>query len=85
MGPANNAYLRAAAAIAEYTGGPLVAGRGTHALPERVADTLALPGMHRLRTLALTQAGHPHHPLRLRGGPHAVSPLAEPGDTSAVE
>ncbi|GAB1331739.1 DUF1643 domain-containing protein [Streptomyces sennicomposti] len=68
IGPANNAYLRAAAAIAEYTGGPLVAGWGTHALPERVADTLALPGMHRLSTLSLTQAGHPHHPLRLRDG-----------------
>lgn len=68
VGPANNAYLRAAAAIAEYTGGPLVAGWGTHALPERVADTLALPGMHRLSTLSLTQAGHPHHPLRLRDG-----------------
>ncbi|MGW2612735.1 DUF1643 domain-containing protein [Streptomyces mirabilis] len=68
VGPDNNSYLRAAAAVAEDTGGPLVAGWGTHADPARVADVLALPGMHRLSTLALTQGGHPHHPLRLRDG-----------------
>ncbi|MGW7425765.1 DUF1643 domain-containing protein [Streptomyces sp. NPDC054813] len=66
VGPENAAYLRAAAAVAEHTGGPLVAGWGTHAHPERVTDVLALPGMHRLSTLAVTQGGHPHHPLRLR-------------------
>lgn len=66
VGADNNTYLRTAAAVAEHTGGPLVAGWGTHAHPERVAEVLALPGMHRLSTLALTQAGHPHHPLRLR-------------------
>ncbi|MEU9412218.1 DUF1643 domain-containing protein [Streptomyces sp. NPDC048281] len=68
VGPDNDAYLRAAAAVAEHTNGPLVAGWGTNAIPERVDDVLALPGMHRLGTLALTQAGHPHHPLRLREG-----------------
>ncbi|MFE7077851.1 DUF1643 domain-containing protein [Streptomyces sp. NPDC057620] len=65
IGPDTDAYLRTAAAVAEHTGGPLVAGWGTHADPARVAEVLALPGMHRLSTLALTRAGHPHHPLRL--------------------
>lgn len=68
VGPENDAYLQTATAVAEHTSGPLVAGWGTHALPDRVADVLALPGMHRLSTLASTKAGHPHHPLRLRDG-----------------
>ncbi|GGN46338.1 DUF1643 domain-containing protein [Streptomyces fuscichromogenes] len=68
VGPDNDAYLRAAAAVAEHTNGPLVAGWGTHALPGRVDEALAVPGMHRLNALALTQAGHPHHPLRLHAG-----------------
>ncbi|TLS45736.1 DUF1643 domain-containing protein [Streptomyces montanus] len=72
IGPENNTYIRAATAVAEHTGGPLVAGWGTHARPDRVTDVIALPGMHRLSTLALTQAGHPHHPIRLSLGltPH---------------
>ncbi|GHE34258.1 DUF1643 domain-containing protein [Streptomyces capitiformicae] len=68
VGPENNAYLQASATIAEYIGGPLIAGWGTNARPDRVAEVLALPGMHRLSTLAVTQAGQPHHPLRLKRG-----------------
>ncbi|MFE9770000.1 DUF1643 domain-containing protein [Streptomyces sp. NPDC005808] len=65
VGPEANSYLQAAARLAEHTDGPLVAGWGTNAHPDRVAEVLTLPGMHRLSTLAVTQAGHPHHPLRL--------------------
>ena len=68
VGPENNRYLQVAARLAEHTSGPLVAGWGTNAHPDRVAEVLALPGMHRLTTLAVTQAGHPHHPLRLQLG-----------------
>ncbi|MET8411076.1 DUF1643 domain-containing protein [Streptomyces sp. NPDC005195] len=67
VGPDNDRYLQTAAAVAHDTGGPLIVGWGTHAQPDRVAHIRALPGMHRLRALAVTQGGHPRHPLRLAG------------------
>ncbi|MFG2424977.1 DUF1643 domain-containing protein [Streptomyces sp. NPDC048448] len=67
VGPDNDLYLQTAAAVAHDTGGPLIVGWGTHTQPDRVADVLALPGMHRLHALAVTEGGHPRHPLRLAG------------------
>lgn len=57
--------------MAEHSDGPLVAGWGRHSKPDRVADILDLPGMHRLAALALTRGGQPSHPLRL---PRTLTP-----------
>ncbi|MGW2827213.1 DUF1643 domain-containing protein [Streptomyces sp. NPDC001443] len=65
VGPENDAFLYAAAATAEDSGGPLVGGWGTHARPDRIAAVLALPHMRRLGALEVTRLGQPHHPLRL--------------------
>ncbi|MFF7764272.1 DUF1643 domain-containing protein [Streptomyces griseorubiginosus] len=65
IGPQNDHYLATAAAVAADSGGPLVAGWGTEARPDRVSAILNLPGLERLSALALTQSGQPHHPLRL--------------------
>ncbi|MGW0633777.1 DUF1643 domain-containing protein [Streptomyces sp. NPDC002758] len=73
VGPENYDYLCAAAAVAREAGGPLVAGWGNHAKPDRVADVLALPGMQGIRVLAVTRPGNPHHPLRLAG---SLTPVA---------
>ncbi|MFD0068912.1 DUF1643 domain-containing protein [Streptomyces sp. NPDC059944] len=81
VGPHNDAYIRTAAAVAEYTGGSLVAGWGTLGQTDRVHAVLALPGMHRLTALAVTRDGHPHHPLRLRDG---INPAPWPGRPSAA-
>ncbi|MGW4784945.1 DUF1643 domain-containing protein [Streptomyces sp. NPDC004230] len=65
VGTDNDDFLRAAAAVAADSGGPLVAGWGAHARPERVSAVLKLPGLERLKVLASTRTGQPHHPLRL--------------------
>ncbi|MFE2693624.1 DUF1643 domain-containing protein [Streptomyces mirabilis] len=65
VGPENDLYLQAAAAIAKDTGGPIVAAWGAQARPDRIAAVLEVPGMDDLSALALTQSGQPHHPLRL--------------------
>lgn len=65
VGPENDHYLATAAAVAADSGGPLVAGWGTEARPERISAVLDLPGFDRLGALAVTQSGQPHHPLRL--------------------
>lgn len=62
VGPENDAYLAEA-----FTGGTVIAAWGVHARPERIAEVLALPGMDRLKALALTKTGQPRHPLYLRG------------------
>lgn len=67
VGPENNRFLRTAAAVARDSGGPLVAGWGTEARPDRIKAVLELPGLDRLSALAVTQSGQPHHPLRLDG------------------
>lgn len=65
VGPDNDAWLTTCAAVAEATGGPLVAAWGQHARPDRVRAVLRLPGMHRLSAYGVTRAGHPRHPLYL--------------------
>ncbi|MBL1086824.1 DUF1643 domain-containing protein [Streptomyces actinomycinicus] len=67
VGPENDRFLRTAAAVAADTGGPLVAGWGTEARPERISAVLNLPGLEMPSALAVTQYGQPHHPLRLDG------------------
>lgn len=71
VGPENDRHLTEVAALARATGGPLVAAWGAHALPDRVADVLTLPGMRELSALALTKAGGPRHPLYL---PRTLTP-----------
>ncbi|MEU8272630.1 DUF1643 domain-containing protein [Sphaerisporangium sp. NPDC049002] len=66
VGPDNDEHLVAAARDAVTAGAPLVAAWGAHAPAWRVEQVLALPGMRGLTALALTQAGHPRHPLYLR-------------------
>lgn len=66
VGPATDAYLRAAVLVARASGGPVVAAWGAHARPERIAAVLALPGVAPLSALAVTGAGQPRHPLYLR-------------------
>ncbi|MFC7261511.1 DUF1643 domain-containing protein [Streptomyces lutosisoli] len=65
VGPGNDKFLRAAASTATDSGGPLVAGWGTEARPDRISAVLNLPGLESLSALAVTQSGQPHHPLRL--------------------
>ncbi|MGW1884475.1 DUF1643 domain-containing protein [Streptomyces sp. NPDC001970] len=65
VGPENDAYLVAVAALAHETGGVIVGGWGCRARPDRVSAVLELPGMRRLTALALTRAGQPKHPLYL--------------------
>ncbi|MEU0390495.1 DUF1643 domain-containing protein [Streptomyces chartreusis] len=65
VGPENDRFLRTAAAVATNSGGPLVAGWGTEARPDRISAVLDLPGLESLSALAVTQYGQPHHPLRL--------------------
>lgn len=66
VGPENDAHLRAAAAIAADTSGPLVGAWGANARPDRIGAALALPGMDRMTALAVTKAGQPRHPLYLK-------------------
>ena len=68
VGPDNDTHIERAAA--EHT--RIVAAWGANARAERIADVLALPGMHRLSALALTASGQPRHPLYLPG---ALLPL----------
>ncbi|WP_316779678.1 DUF1643 domain-containing protein [Streptomyces sasae] len=67
VGPLNDRYLRAAAATAADSGGPLVAGWGTEARADRIGAVLSIPGLEMPGALTTTQAGQPHHPLRLDG------------------
>jgi hypothetical protein len=62
VGPENDRYLTEACA-----GTDVIAAWGASGHLDRIREVLALPGMDRLKALALTQAGQPRHPLYLRG------------------
>lgn len=63
VGPENDAHLEDAAYTARRYDGPLVAAWGANARPDRVAEVLQIPGMERLKSLGMTLAGAPKHPL----------------------
>jgi hypothetical protein len=68
VGPQNDEYLSVVLSSAQGVGnGPLIAAWGAHARDQRVKEVLAMAGADRFECLGLTKAGHPRHPLYLRG------------------
>lgn len=74
VGPDNNRVINEAAAAALTDGAPIIAAWGALAKPERVAEVLTLPCVHRgdLRCLGVTADGSPRHPLYLRSDAECV-------------
>jgi hypothetical protein len=62
VGPDNDRHIVEACVTSH-----VIAAWGAHARLDRIREVLALPGMDRLKALALTQSGQPRHPLYLRG------------------
>lgn len=74
VGPTNDAEIRDAVRVARRHGWPVIAAWGAHAFArsraEEVLDMVSAilgDGGSRLRCLGTTQAGHPRHPLYVKG------------------
>jgi hypothetical protein len=67
VGPENDDYLRLILSEQTRRGNPVVAAWGANARPDRVSQVLNLvPGVD-WRCLGTTKAGHPKHPLYIKG------------------
>lgn len=67
VGPHNNAHLREVFKDFAQEGRSIVAAWGVNADPDRVREVLQLRPELRWRALGKTKAGHPRHPLYVRG------------------
>lgn len=67
VGPLNDGYLIAYARMARESGAPVLAAWGMNAKPDRVAAFRRIFHGVDLRCLGVTKAGHPRHPLYVRG------------------
>lgn len=66
VGPDNDTHLQEVAIHAGLDRVPIIAAWGSHAKPERVREVVQLIGFRRLKSLGVTAAGQPRHPLYLQ-------------------